>query len=143
MFQSADSAPSSTVLGAPVIGAIVHRSSPLSPTNWHKISPFPSFTKKEPSPQYRLVLVPPSELVLRSRSHRLTQFQRISGDVMMLYCSSVFSYLFPYTVPGHLKPHLIFFFFFFLQIYDLLIGKILQMFWECFAVVWFHSQTCS
>lgn len=49
MFQSADSAPSSTVLGAPVMGAIVHRSSPLSPTNWHKISPFGSSLHKERS----------------------------------------------------------------------------------------------
>lgn len=47
MFQSADSAPSSTALGAPVIGAIVHQSSPLSPTNWHKISPFLSSPHKE------------------------------------------------------------------------------------------------
>lgn len=47
MFQSADSAPSSTVLGAPVIGAIVHQGSPLSPTNWHKISPIRSFSHKE------------------------------------------------------------------------------------------------
>lgn len=47
MFQSADSAPSSTVLGAPVIGAIVHQSSPLSPTNWHKISPILSSPHKE------------------------------------------------------------------------------------------------
>lgn len=47
MFQSADSAPSSTVLGAPVIGAIVHQSSPLSPTNWHKISPIRSSSHKE------------------------------------------------------------------------------------------------
>lgn len=39
MFQSAESAPSSTPPGSPVMWPIVHQSSPLSHTNWHKISP--------------------------------------------------------------------------------------------------------
>lgn len=85
MFQSADSAPSSTVLGAPVIGAIVHLRSPLSPTNWHKISPILKafLSKKEPSPPYRLVFFLPSFELGYHCTDTLTQ----SGLSGMIFCA--------------------------------------------------------